>query len=83
MLGEAGKPQVLPYREHMSVLDVMIAVGGLTNFAAGNQAKLVRIVDGKQKEYQLRLDDLVRLGDISANVQMMPGDILIIPESWF
>ena len=83
VLGEAGKPQVLPYREHMSVLDVMIAVGGLTNFAAGNQAKLVRILNGKQKEYQLRLDDLVRLGDISANVQMMPGDILIIPESWF
>ena len=83
VVGEAAKPQVLPYREQMSVLDVMIAVGGLTEFAAGNQARLIRNVGGKQQEYGVRLDDLVRLGDISANVQMMPGDILIIPESWF
>ncbi len=83
VLGEAAKPQALPYREKMSVLDVMIAVGGLTDFAAGNKAKIIRVVDGVQKEYRVRLDDLVRDGDISANVDMLPGDTLIIPESWF
>lgn len=83
VIGEAGQPQVLPYRENMSVLDVMIVVGGLTEFAAGNESRLIRNVKGQQQTYGIRLDDLVRLGDISANVQMMPGDILIIPESWF
>ena len=83
VLGEATQPQALPYREKMSVLDVMIAVGGLTDFAAGNKAKIIRVVDGVQKEYRVRLDDLVRDGDITANVDMLPGDTLIIPESWF
>ena len=83
VIGEAAEPQSIPFKENMTVLDVMIAVGGLTEFAAGNKARLVRSVDGKQQEYIVRLDDLVREGDISANVQMMPGDILIIPESWF
>lgn len=83
VVGEAGKPQVLAYREHMSLLDVMIAVGGLTEFAAGNKASVVRNVDGSQQQFGIRLDDLVREGDISANVPMLPGDILIIPESWF
>ncbi len=83
VLGEATQPQALPYREHMSVLDVMIAVGGLTDFAAGNKAKIIRMVDGELKEFRVRLDDLVRDGDISANVDMLPGDTLIIPESWF
>jgi polysaccharide export outer membrane protein len=82
VLGEAAKPQVLPYREHMSVLDVMISVGGLTEFAAGNKATIVRNVDGKTQQYGVRLDDLIRDGDISANVPVLPGDILIIPESW-
>ena len=83
VVGEAGKPQVLAYREHMSLLDVMIAVGGLTEFAAGNKASVVRNVDGSQQQFGIRLDDLVREGDISANVPVLPGDILIIPESWF
>ncbi|MDT8385283.1 MAG: polysaccharide export protein [Gammaproteobacteria bacterium] len=83
VVGEAGRPQALAYREHMSVLDVMIAVGGLTEFAAGNKASIVRNVEGQQKQFGVRLDDLIREGDISANVPILPGDILIIPESWF
>ena len=83
IVGEAAKPQALPYREHMSLLDVMIAVGGLTQFAAGNKAKIVRTVDGKMQEYGARLDDLLRDGDIAANAELLPGDIVIIPESWF
>lgn len=74
--------QAIAYRQKMTLLDVMIAVGGLSEFAAGNKTKVVRVVDGKQKEYEVRLDDLLN-GDITANVDMLPGDILIIPESWF
>lgn len=83
VVGEAGQPQVLAYRAQMSLLDVMISVGGLTEFAAGNKATVVRNVEGKQQQFKVRLDDLIREGDISANVYMLPGDILIIPESWF
>lgn len=83
IIGEATKPQAIPYRANMSMLDVMIAVGGITDFAAGNRAVIVRNVNGKQREYRLRLDDLVRGGDITANVQVLPGDVVIIPESWF
>ncbi len=82
VVGEATDPKVLPYRENMSVLDVMIAVGGLTEFASGNKATIVREVDGKRQQFTVRLDDLIRDGDISANVPVLPGDILIIPESW-
>ena len=83
IIGEATTPQAIPYRANMSMLDVMIAVGGITDFAAGNRAVIVRNVNGKQREYRLRLDDLVRGGDITANVQVLPGDVVIIPESWF
>jgi len=83
VIGEASKPQSLPYNEHMTVLDVLIAVGGLTEFASGNRATLVRKQGGKQVSYNVRLADLINGGDISANVDMQPGDILIIPESWF
>jgi len=83
VVGEATKPQALPYRARMTLLDVMIQVGGLTEFAAGNAATLIRETDGKQRQYEVRLDDLLRDGDISANVVMLPGDILIIPEAWF
>jgi polysaccharide export outer membrane protein len=82
VVGQASKPTALPYRQNMTVLDVIIAVGGLTDFAAGNRAVLVRNADGG-KQYALRLNDLVRKGDISANVEMLPGDIVIIPESTF
>ena len=82
VLGEAAKPQVLAYRQDMTILDVMIAVGGLTDFADGNRATLFRTADGG-KIYSVRLRDLVKRGDISANVDVKPGDILIIPQSWF
>jgi polysaccharide export outer membrane protein len=80
--GEAAKPQILAYRRNMTVLDVMIAVGGLTDFADGNAATIYRVAEGG-KLYSVRLRDLVKRGDISANVEMRPGDILIIPQSWF
>ncbi len=83
VIGQATKPQALPYRRNMSLMDVMIAVGGTTEFAAGNRASLIRTVDGKQQRFNVRLDDLIKDGDISANVPMRPGDILVIPESFF
>lgn len=83
VVGEAAKPQSLPFKKDMTLLDVMIAVGGLTDYAAGNSATLIRTVDGKRKQYRVRLDDLLKDGDITANVNMMPGDIVIIPEAWF
>jgi polysaccharide export outer membrane protein len=83
VIGQAAKPAALPYRRDMSLMDVMIAVGGTTEFAAGNRASLIRTVDGRQQRYNVRLDDLVKDGDISANMQMRPGDVLIIPESYF
>jgi polysaccharide export outer membrane protein len=82
VIGEAAKPQVLPFKKDMTVLDVMIAVGGLTDFADGNSAHIFRVADGG-KLYSVRLRDLVKRGDITANVGMQPGDILIIPQSWF
>ncbi len=83
IIGEATNPQAIPYRENMTLLDVMIAVGGITEFAAGNKATIVRIVGDQQKEYRVKLNKLIRDGDISANADMLPGDILIIPESFF
>ena len=83
VLGQATEPRALPYRDNMSLLDVMIAVGGLTEFAAGNRSKLVRTVDGQTTQATVRLEDLIRDGDISANVPVAPGDVLIIPEAWF
>lgn len=82
VVGEAAKPQFLPYKQKMTVLDVMIAVGGLTDFADGNGATILRTGDGN-KQYSVRLKDLVKRGDVSANVEMRPGDILIIPQSFF
>lgn len=83
VVGEATEPQAIPYRDDMTLLDVMIAVGGLTEFAAGNRSTLVRTVGGEEQEYRVRLDDLLRDGDISANVAMRPGDVVIIPETFF
>jgi polysaccharide biosynthesis/export protein len=81
VIGEAARPAAIPYRQKMTLLDVVIAVGGLTDFADGNAAVLVRGGDGKS--YGVRLRDLVKRGDISANVEVRPGDVLIIPQSWF
>lgn len=83
VVGQAANPQAIAYKQKMTLLDVMIIVGGLTEFADGNNTKIVRVVDGEQKEYPVRVDDLLNDGDINANVDMLPGDILIIPESWF
>ena len=83
VIGQAARPQALPYRRDMSLMDVLIAVGGITDFAAGNKASIIRNVDGKQEKLNVRLDDLIRGGDISANMPVRPGDVLIIPESFF
>ena len=83
VVGQAAHPQSLAYRNGMTLLDVMIAVGGLGEFAAGNRARLVRIENGKQTETRVRLQDLVNGGDISANLPVRPGDVLIIPQSRF
>ena len=82
VVGEAQKPQALPYRQGMTVLDVMIAVGGLTDFADGNNASIMRTSEGG-RQYSVRLKDLVKRGDISANVDVKPGDILLVPQAWF
>jgi len=82
VVGEAAKPQTLAYKQKMTVLDVMIAVGGITDFADGNRATILRPSENNA-QYTVRLKDLVKRGDISANVDMKPGDILIIPQSWF
>lgn len=83
VIGQAAKPQALPFRENMSLMDVLIAVGGITEFASGNKASIIRVVDGKQQSFGVRLDDLIKQGDISANTPMRPGDVLVIPESFF
>ncbi|MBB5203966.1 polysaccharide export outer membrane protein [Inhella inkyongensis] len=82
VVGEASKPQFLPFKQQMTLLDVMIAVGGLTDFADGNSATILRTSEGN-KQYSVRLKDLIKRGDVSANVDVRPGDILIIPQSLF
>ena len=82
VVGEAARPQFLPYKQKMTLLDVMIAAGGLTDYADGNRAIIQRTSDGG-KQYSVRLKDLIKRGDITANVEMRPGDILIIPQSLF
>lgn len=83
VVGQAAKPQALAYRQGMSLMDVVIAVGGLAEFAAGNSATITRTIDGKQHKIPVRLNDLIKRGDVSANMSVRPGDVLIIPESFF
>jgi len=83
VIGEAAEPQAINYTQHMTLLDVMIQVGGLTEFADGNDAVLVRIENGQQQQYEIMIDKLLKDGEINANVDMLPGDIIIIPEAWF
>jgi len=83
VIGEATEPLALPYRDQMTVLDVMIQTKGLTRFAAGNSAIIVRMIDGHRQTIKVRLNDLLKDGDINQNVPMYPGDTLIIPQSWF
>jgi polysaccharide export outer membrane protein len=81
VVGGAAAPKALQYRQNMTVLDVLIEVGGLSEFAAGNRAKIVREVDGKETQIRVRLDDLLNKGRVKENVRMLPGDVLVIPES--
>ncbi|URW76965.1 polysaccharide export protein [Sphingomonas donggukensis] len=85
IVGATEKPASIPYRANMTLLDAMIAVGGLSEFAAGNKARLVRFdrETGKQKEYGVRIGKLLKDGDAAANVRLEPGDVIIIPESMF
>lgn len=85
VVGEAARPAAIPYRSNMTLLDVMISVGGLTEFAAGDSARLIRYdkVSGTQKEYGLKVESLLKGGKTSANVAVQPGDVIIIPESFF
>ena len=83
VVGEAAQPQALSYRQNMTLLDVMIAVGGLTDFADGDDALLIRVIDGQFNEYSIQLDELIKDGNIRANAAVLPGDIIIIPDSWF
>ncbi len=83
VIGQAAKPQAVTYKENMSLLDLMIQVGGLGQYASGNRAIIIRKVNGLQQEFRVRIEDLIEGGDISANVNVLPGDILIIPESFF
>lgn len=83
VVGQATEPQALNYRDGMTLLDVMIAVGGLSEFAAGNRAKVVRRQDGEEIAIRVRVDDLLNEGDMEQNIRMLPGDVLIIPESIF
>ena len=83
VVGQAVEPQSLQFRQGMTVLDVMIQVGGLSEFAAGNRAKIVRKSGGEQIEIIVRLNDLINKGKVEENVSMRPGDVLIIPESFF
>lgn len=82
VIGAATKPQILAYKQKMTLLDVMIAVGGITDFADGNGATILRTSENNA-QYGVRIKDLVKRGDVSANVEMKPGDVLIIPQSWF
>ncbi|WP_174235956.1 XrtA/PEP-CTERM system exopolysaccharide export protein [Agarivorans sp. Toyoura001] len=83
VIGEAFEPQAINYREDMTLLDVMIQVGGLTEYADGDNARLVRVVSGEQRSYNVRVGKLIQDGEIEANVDVLPGDIIIIPEAWF
>jgi len=83
IIGEVAQPLALPYRAELSLLDVLIAVKGLTRFAAGNRAVIVRMEPEGQRAYNVRLDDLLKDGDVSQNVAMRPGDTLFVPQAWF
>ena len=83
VVGEAAHPQAIAYRDNMTLLDVMIASGGLTLYAAGNRSTIVRTVGDKETAFRVRIADLIKDGNVSANVQMLPGDVLISPQSWF
>lgn len=83
IIGQVAKPQALPFREGITALDAVLAVGGLAPFAAGNRAKIVRTENGKTREIKVKLDDLVNKGDMRQNLALRAGDVLVVPESRF
>ncbi len=83
IVGEAVTPKAIPFQAHMTVLDAMIAAGGLTPYAAGNRAKILRHADGKEENLNVRLSDLLKDGDLGANTDLRPGDVIIIPQTFF
>jgi polysaccharide biosynthesis/export protein len=83
VVGAAANPRAVPYREGLRVIDVIIAVGGLNEFAAGNRAKIVRVVNGRQQEIKVKLRRLLDNGDVAQNIVLQPGDMLVIPEKFF
>jgi polysaccharide export outer membrane protein len=83
VLGQAAEPRSIPYRDRMTLMDVIIEVGGLTEFAAGNRSRVVRTVDGQSQQIRVRLDDLINRGALDQNMLMRPGDVVIIPEAAF
>jgi polysaccharide export outer membrane protein len=83
VIGQVKQPQAIAYRDGMTVLDAILAVGGLTDYAAGNRARIVRMVDGREKDIPVHLGSLVNGGDMSQNLPLKPGDVLVVPESRF
>jgi polysaccharide export outer membrane protein len=83
IIGEAASPMAMPYTHGMTLIDLIIRSGGLSPYANGNNATLIRVVDGEAVEYKIRLNDLMDDADLSANVDLLPGDIIRIPEAWF
>ncbi len=83
VIGQVLKPQSVPYREGMTVLDALLAVGGLGQFAAGNRAHIARTVNGKEQDIKVKLDALVNGGEMQQNLKLLPGDVLVVPESRF
>lgn len=83
VVGQVQKPQSMPYRQGLKVLDIVLQCGGLTDFAAGNRARILRDVDGKKTEIKVRLGDLVNDGDMRQNHDLRPGDVLVVPQSRF
>lgn len=83
IIGEASNPKAISYAKNMTLLDVMIQVGGLADFADGDNSTLVRIVNGEQKAFNVKINSLIKDGNITANIDILPGDIIIIPEAWY
>lgn len=83
VVGQVGNPSPIPYREGMTVLDAVLEAGGLSSFAAGNRAKVVRTEDGQTREIKVRLDDLLKRGELDKNMPLLPGDVIVVPESRF
>lgn len=83
IIGQVNKPQAMPYREGLTVLDIVLEAGGLGPFAAGNRAKIIRNVKGKQQEVRVKIADLLEDGDMKQNVKILPGDVLVVPETRF